>query len=217
MGLSGLLAFAAGRRAKYIVMVGALLVAIVAGPLAGKFEDAQKNDPASFLPGDTESLKALDLANQFPSGEVAAVLSVFQREGGLTDSDRRFVNQLARDFNQDPPPHAEASSAPVISPDQTAAIVITPIAGDYGTDTLFDATDDIRERIAEAPPGLTAKLTGPAGYSADAVKVFANINGTLLLATDPLAKRARWSIVDRNARKGQLPSDHAPVIVDFAD
>jgi exodeoxyribonuclease-3 len=39
----------------------------------------------------------------------------------------------------------------------------------------------------------------------------------LLLATDALARRARWSIVDRNARKGHQPSDHAPVIVDFAD
>jgi exodeoxyribonuclease-3 len=39
----------------------------------------------------------------------------------------------------------------------------------------------------------------------------------LLLATAPLAARAEWSIVDRNARKGQQPSDHAPVVVDFAD
>ena len=27
----------------------------------------------------------------------------------------------------------------------------------------------------------------------------------------------RGSIIDRNARKGQQPSDHAPVIVDLAD
>ncbi|MGD9997186.1 MAG: exodeoxyribonuclease III [Ilumatobacteraceae bacterium] len=39
----------------------------------------------------------------------------------------------------------------------------------------------------------------------------------LLLATDSLAQRARWSVVDRNARKGQQPSDHAPVVVDFDD
>jgi exodeoxyribonuclease III len=39
----------------------------------------------------------------------------------------------------------------------------------------------------------------------------------LLLATEPLAARARWCVVDRNARKGKQPSDHAPVIADFAD
>jgi exodeoxyribonuclease-3 len=37
----------------------------------------------------------------------------------------------------------------------------------------------------------------------------------LVLASAPLAARARWAVVDRNARKGKQPSDHAPVIVDF--
>ena len=39
----------------------------------------------------------------------------------------------------------------------------------------------------------------------------------LVLATRPLADRARWAVVDRNARKGKQPSDHAPVIADFDD
>jgi exodeoxyribonuclease-3 len=39
----------------------------------------------------------------------------------------------------------------------------------------------------------------------------------LVLATEPLARRARWAVVDRNARKGTQPSDHAPVIVDLDD
>ncbi len=38
----------------------------------------------------------------------------------------------------------------------------------------------------------------------------------LVLATTPLADRARWALVDRNARKGKQPSDHAPVIIDFS-
>ncbi len=36
----------------------------------------------------------------------------------------------------------------------------------------------------------------------------------LVLVTKPLASRVQWALVDRNARKGKLPSDHAPVIVD---
>ena len=39
----------------------------------------------------------------------------------------------------------------------------------------------------------------------------------LVLATPELASRTKWAIVDRQARKGKQPSDHAPVIVDFAD
>jgi exodeoxyribonuclease-3 len=37
----------------------------------------------------------------------------------------------------------------------------------------------------------------------------------LVLASRPLAERVTWAIVDRNARKGKLPSDHAPLLVDF--
>ncbi len=39
----------------------------------------------------------------------------------------------------------------------------------------------------------------------------------LLLGTRAIAERAAWSIVDRNARKGTSPSDHAPVVVDLLD
>ncbi|MET0629161.1 MAG: exodeoxyribonuclease III [Acidimicrobiia bacterium] len=38
----------------------------------------------------------------------------------------------------------------------------------------------------------------------------------LALVTAPLAERISWSAIDRNARKGKQPSDHAPLIVDFA-
>lgn len=37
----------------------------------------------------------------------------------------------------------------------------------------------------------------------------------LVLGTKAVADRCTWSVIDRNARKGQLPSDHAPVIVEL--
>ncbi len=37
----------------------------------------------------------------------------------------------------------------------------------------------------------------------------------LLLASRSLADGVAFAMIDRNARKGQLPSDHAPVLVDF--
>ena len=37
----------------------------------------------------------------------------------------------------------------------------------------------------------------------------------LVLATAPVIDRLVWSIVDRNARKGKLPSDHAPLMIDL--
>lgn len=39
----------------------------------------------------------------------------------------------------------------------------------------------------------------------------------LVLASAPLAARCTYSLIDRGARKGETPSDHAPVIADFDD
>lgn len=39
----------------------------------------------------------------------------------------------------------------------------------------------------------------------------------LLLGSASVAERVRFAVVDRNARKGDQPSDHAPVVVDLAD
>jgi exodeoxyribonuclease-3 len=37
----------------------------------------------------------------------------------------------------------------------------------------------------------------------------------LVLVSRPLADKLTWALIDRNARKGKLPSDHAPVLVDL--
>ena len=39
----------------------------------------------------------------------------------------------------------------------------------------------------------------------------------LALVTKPLAERLVFALVDRNARKGQQPSDHAPMLIDVSD
>jgi exodeoxyribonuclease-3 len=37
----------------------------------------------------------------------------------------------------------------------------------------------------------------------------------LVLVTKPVANSVTFALIDRNARKGSLPSDHTPVIIDF--
>jgi exodeoxyribonuclease-3 len=37
----------------------------------------------------------------------------------------------------------------------------------------------------------------------------------LLLVSDSVAKRTKMTVVDRNARKGEKPSDHAPVVMEL--
>jgi len=39
----------------------------------------------------------------------------------------------------------------------------------------------------------------------------------LVLGSAPFAERVRWALIDRNARKGKQPSDHAPLVVDLEE
>ena len=39
----------------------------------------------------------------------------------------------------------------------------------------------------------------------------------LIIGTAPVVERSTFCIVDRNARKGTSPSDHAPVLLDLTD
>ena len=48
-----------GRRRRFVVVGVWVLAAAALGPLAGRFEQAQQNDPATFLPGGAESVNVL--------------------------------------------------------------------------------------------------------------------------------------------------------------
>jgi exodeoxyribonuclease-3 len=38
----------------------------------------------------------------------------------------------------------------------------------------------------------------------------------LMLGTDSVVDRLEWAVIDRNARKGKQPSDHAPLLIDLS-
>jgi RND superfamily putative drug exporter len=188
-----------GRRTKYAV-VGVWLVVLVAiGPLAGKFEDAQENDPADYLPAGAESVRMLDRLDGFPSDDEADAIIVFHRDGGLSSRDRAAIAEVRTGINGRVRPaiNAErsgtvAATGPArISGDGATALLTTPItvpeeASGDAEDLLTDTPEEIKEELGSLPSGLQAKVTGPAGFSADAVEVFNDINSTLLMATAAL-------------------------------
>ncbi len=71
---------------------------------------------------------------------------------------------------------------PVCSPDGKAAIVTSYIKGNGEGERILDPVKAWREKISDPGGGLEVKITGGAGFSADAIEVFEGINGTLLLA-----------------------------------
>src|SRR5215207_5307561 len=182
--MARILVIPAGRRAKFIVFaVFLLLTGFVSAAFAGKFEDAQENETASFLPGKAESVKSLEAVKQYPGGELAPAVIVYERTGGLTAADRARVVADQRSFGEKRPSIALPPARPVFSRDGRAALFSMPIRA-TGDSTRFERSmDDIRGRVSGDKGGLTVKVTGAAGYGADAVKVFGSINGTLLGVT----------------------------------
>ena len=83
-----------GRRTKFAVIAVWLVVLFAIGPLAGKFEDAQENDPADYLPANAESVKTIDQLEGFPSDDQADAITVFHRDGGLTAEDRAAIERV---------------------------------------------------------------------------------------------------------------------------
>ena len=182
--LSRLATYPSTRAGTFVVLLVWVIAIVALSSSAAKFEDAQKNESSSFLPGDAESTKVLDALEQFGSQDVADAVVVFSRADGLTPADRQAVASFHESLASDPPPATGAPAPTVFSDDGRAAIVIAPVTVPEGeSQLLLDAADDIRGRLEGQPAGLESALTGPAGFSADAIKVFEGINSTLLFAT----------------------------------
>jgi putative drug exporter of the RND superfamily len=71
---------------------------------------------------------------------------------------------------------------PICSPDGDAAIITSYISANGEGERILDPVKYWRERVSDPGGGLQVKITGGAGFSADAIEVFEGINGTLLLA-----------------------------------
>ena len=71
---------------------------------------------------------------------------------------------------------------PICSKDGKAAIVTAYIKGNGEGERILDPVKFWREEISDPGGDLEVKITGGAGFSADAIEVFEGINGTLLMA-----------------------------------
>jgi RND superfamily putative drug exporter len=182
--MSRFLAIPAGRRAKWVVFA-VWIVAVLgmgAANLPGKFSDAEKNESTSFLPGDAESTKALDVTKRLQGGEQAATVIVYRRAGGLTAADKRRIAADTAKLNALTFEGASKFGKPTVSRDGTTALILNQIEGNGEGSRILDPVDEYRSLVSDPGDGLQVKVTGPAGFSADAIKVFEGINGTLLAA-----------------------------------
>ena len=179
--------FISGRRSKFVVLGVWIAVLVALAPLASRFESAQRNEPSSFLPGSAESVAVLEASAEFPSGEVVPAVVVFRSAGGLGEGGRAAVESAREEISRASIEGVAELPPPSFSDDGNAAIVVVPVEAQGDEEILIGAVADVREIVgASTPAEIEVKVTGPAGFSADATKVFEGINTTLLYATATL-------------------------------
>jgi RND superfamily putative drug exporter len=194
--MSRLFTFPGRRGAKWIV--AGVWLAVIFGSFAlnlpGKFTDAEENESSSFLPGDAESTKALAEIEKLTRGEQAPMVIVYRREGGLTAADQRKIAADRAEFNalreeklgDSDPAIAEAFrlTTPLAEAEPSrngdAALALASITANGQSETIIEPVEEARKIASDPGGGLEVKVTGGAGFSADAIKVFENINGTLV-------------------------------------
>ncbi len=173
-----------GRRAKWVIAVFWLAVAVAALPFWGKLMGIENNDAQSSLPATAESTRVLSIQERLqPPNEYSAVI-VYSRPAGLTAADRAKVAADTRRFAELPMVLPGHVTGPVISRDGRAmqVILLVDLPG-KGSGAAVDHAASVLRAIAKSHDhGMTANLTGPLGFSADSNNAFQGLLSTVFFA-----------------------------------
>lgn len=175
------------RKGKWLVVVLWLVAMAILSPLAGNLTKVQDNQASSWLPGDAESTKVLEISERFRASDEVPAIIVYEKTGGLSDADLNTISDHVARFSGLTRVDAEVIG-PILPTDETnpeAAQVVVPVtlqAGNEGWDELPGIVDEMRAIAADGNSGMSVHVTGPAGNSADAAEAFSGTDGVLLVA-----------------------------------
>ncbi|MGN8769637.1 MMPL family transporter [Paenibacillus barengoltzii] len=194
----------AGRRTKWITLAVWILLAGGLSALWPSVNSMERNNAAN-LDDSQPSVIAEQLAElEFPSDSGIPALTVWTREGGLTDEDYTGLQELTSYFTEHPVEGLELvlplNQMPLPALKQQASedgtTWVLPFFFAKGTeiDVMKDGMEEIRnqaETIFGSNPfeaklgenGLAARVSGPAGISIDASGLFSSADVSLMIAT----------------------------------
>jgi putative drug exporter of the RND superfamily len=182
-----------GRRTKWFVLVGWIVVLVITQPIGSKLSDVTTDDTESFLPASAESTEVVRLLNSdFSQGETDTGIVVYKHSGGLTAADKEKIAADARAIQAAgtdkinlvrPPevPFAPGSSPTLVSTDGSVATMVLTTPADFEKEA--DWGKAIRDITDANTGGMQVFLTGGVGFNTDADEVFSDIDTKLLLAT----------------------------------
>ena len=178
-------ALPSNRRVKWAVLVFWIALVGVGGVFSGKLGSVQQNDIFTFLPKNAESTQVVDLAKRFTPDATLAVVIYDHGGGPVTAADQAVAAADAQRFAR-----IARVSTPMVGPfvakDGRAIQLVVPIktenSGQTGSSETATAVKAMRS-ILRSHPGLTAHVTGPAGYAADQADAFSGTDKALLYLT----------------------------------
>ncbi|KJC64092.1 MMPL family transporter [Agreia bicolorata] len=158
-----------------------LTAASIGGPYFGRIDEVSSNDQTSYLPASADATRVSALQKQFTDSDAIPAIVVFRTDDGaeLTDEQRadiqKQINGLSSVVGV-----ADGISPAIPSQDEQAVEVFVPIDA---SGEVRDTVDSMRSFLLRegSIDGVTAFVTGPAGFTADIGDAFAGIDGILLL------------------------------------
>ncbi len=163
-----------------VLIVAWLAVGGMLGPYAGKLGEVATNDQASFLPRSAESTKVIDAQKAFRQGGTLPAIVVWTSDdaGGRLSQEQQGAATRALATLTDSAGVAGEVSPAIPSRDGQALQGVVQLEPGLGEE-LPGALERVTA-AAEAVPGTTVQLAGPAASQADLSDAFAGIDGLLL-------------------------------------
>ncbi|MDI2098376.1 MMPL family transporter [Ruicaihuangia caeni] len=155
-----------------------LVAAGIGGPYFGKVSEVSSNDSTSYLPASADATVVQQELPKFSGAKVIPAVVVFAADAELDSDALKTIADRVNGF-EDVPGVESGVSPPLPSEDGRAVQVFVPIDADS---ELRVAVDGLREKARDGlPAGVTAHVTGPAGFTTDLVEAFGGIDSLLLL------------------------------------
>lgn len=160
-----------------VLIIVWLATAGVGGPYFGKVEEVSSNDQTTFLPESADATQVQELLGEFTESDAVPAIVVVVGDNVLTEDKVTAIGEEIAALTALPGVEDDVSPA-LPSEDGRAVQAFVPISSDADIgDTVAEVGDELR---ANAPPGTTVYITGPAGFTADLTAAFAGIDGLLL-------------------------------------
>jgi putative drug exporter of the RND superfamily len=152
------------------------------GPFFGRLAEVQSQAATDFLPSSAESTRVLALQSAFSDDLAPPAIVVIADEAGLAPATVELLTgKLAAVAGLD---GVGGVSPPIPSRERNAAgepLALQVFVGILGA--APEVVGEIRHELRDLPSGVAAYVTGPAGFVADLVEAFGEIDGILLVVT----------------------------------